>query len=107
MKRKLAFTMKALGDLDNAHAWYESQSKGLGEEFFRRVEAAAARALSNPALYQKIDKYTRRILLKRSSYALYYRYDDKYVYVTAVWHLRRDPAEIEERLREAVREFGE
>jgi plasmid stabilization system protein ParE len=105
MKRRLVLTEKAIGDMHHAFKWYERNRKGLGELFFRGVDEAAARVLANPALHLKFNKSQRRALMKRFPYALYYRYDETSVYVVAILHLRRDPETINNRLREAIREF--
>ena len=81
----------AAADVDDAYLWYERQRPGLGEEFLTAVESAKARIDAAPAQFAIIHRDTRRILLQRFPYALYYRIYGDVVLVVACMHGRRDP----------------
>ena len=81
----------AAADVDDAYLWYENQRRGLGEEFLTAVDSAKARIAAAPAQFAIIHRDTRRVLLQRFPYALYYRIHGDVVLVVACMHGRRDP----------------
>ena len=85
------FRTAAAADVEEAHNWYEGQRRGLGEEFLAAVQAALEQVESNPQLYAVLYRDTRRVLLRRFPYGLYYRVLDDRVIVVACFHAKRDP----------------
>ena len=81
----------AAADIDEAYRWYENRRAGLGEEFLREVEAVRERILLSPDTFPVMHRQTRRVLLRRFPYAMYYRVDGDLVIVVACMHGRRDP----------------
>ena len=81
----------AAADIDAAYLWYEKQRAGLSEEFPLEVEAVRERILRNPDTFPVMHRHTRRVLLKRFPYAMYYRLAGDLVIVVACMHGRRDP----------------
>jgi plasmid stabilization system protein ParE len=81
----------AAADMDDAFVWYEGRRAGLGVEFLdavdRALEAISAQPARNPVIYRN----TRRILLRRFPYAIYYRILNGDVVVVACMHGRRSP----------------
>jgi plasmid stabilization system protein ParE len=81
----------AAADLDDAFLWYEQQRPGLGHEFLAAATAAFGSILSNPELYPAVHRGTRRALLRRFPYGVYYRIYPEAIVVVACMHGRRDP----------------
>ncbi len=87
----------AAADIDEAFLWYEKQRAGLGEEFLREVEAVRTRIVLNPETFPVTHRQTRRVLLQRFPYAMYYRLAGDLVIVVACMHGRRDPRRVARR----------
>jgi plasmid stabilization system protein ParE len=81
----------AAADIEEAFDWYEGQRSGLGLEFRAELEAAIGRLATNPQLYQVIHRETRRALLRRFPYGVFYRVYPQAIIVVAVMHGRRTP----------------
>ena len=78
-------------EITAAFDWYEGQSPGLGCGFLRAVDAVLASILRSPALYAVVRGRTRRALLRRFPYGVFYYERDDEVVVVAVVHSRQDP----------------
>jgi plasmid stabilization system protein ParE len=81
----------AAADVEDAFAWYERQRPGLGVDFRLELQAALDRVAEKPELYQMIRRDTRRALLRRFPYGVFYRVYPEAIVVVAVMHGRRDP----------------
>jgi plasmid stabilization system protein ParE len=81
----------AAADVEDAFAWYERQRPGLGVDFRLELQAALDRVSEKPELYQMIRRDTRRALLRRFPYGVFYRVYPEAIVVVAVMHGRRDP----------------
>lgn len=88
---------EAEADLDVAFTWYEGQRPGLGSEFLAEVAYTFAQVEESPERYPIIRGMTRRALVRRFPYAVFYVLEPDLVAVTAVMHGRRDPRRWEER----------
>jgi plasmid stabilization system protein ParE len=82
----------AVADLRQAYQWYQSERPGLGEEFLQAVHASVERALATPAGYAVIHRDTRRVLIRRFPYGLFFRIVNETVVFVACYHLHRKPA---------------
>jgi plasmid stabilization system protein ParE len=85
------FLRQALADLRNAREWYERQRRGLGDESVVAVGAAVDAVIEYPVAYPVVRRRTRRVLVARFPYGLYYRVNGATVIVIAVMHVARDP----------------
>jgi len=63
----------AAADIEEAFLWYESQRPGLGNEFLAEAQALIAAIAGRPLMYPVVRRNTRRALLRRFPYGLYYR----------------------------------
>jgi plasmid stabilization system protein ParE len=81
----------AAADLQDAFDWYERQQSGLGAEFREAVRETLRDIAAGPMLYQAVYRDTRRALLRRFPYGLYYRIYPDAVVVVACMHGRRNP----------------
>jgi len=82
----------AAADVDEAFLWYESQRPGLGREFLAAADALVGAIVEHPLRYPVIRRNTRRALLRRFPYALYFRIYGEVVVVVACMHGRRNPS---------------
>ena len=71
--------------------WYEARREGLGNEFGADVGQTVARIASTPLAFQRVRGDTRRGVLNRFPYALYFRATTKEIIVLAI-HGRQDPS---------------
>jgi plasmid stabilization system protein ParE len=78
-------------DLDRAYVWYERERRGLGEEFLAEVFATAKQILENPESYPVLHRQTRRALVRRFPYGLFYRIIGETIVVVACFHTSRNP----------------
>jgi toxin ParE1/3/4 len=81
----------AAGDIRRAYVWYERAQEGLGEEFLVEVRSTLDRVLATPEAYPVLHRETRRALVHRFPYGLFYRTVNGVVVVVACIHTHRDP----------------
>ena len=81
----------AAADIDDAFLWYEAQQPGLGHEFLTAADTLINAIAEHPLRYPVIGRNTRRALLRRFPYAIYFRIYDEVVVVVACMHGRRNP----------------
>jgi len=91
MNLPLVFQAGVRDEIDEAYAWYETQQKGLGEEFLTEVQLVLDRIDQNLELHVPIHQNVRHSRLKRFPYAVYYRIDPNRIAIIAVHHSNRDP----------------
>lgn len=91
MTPRLVFRPQAEAELLDARAWYEEQRPGLGQTFAAAVDRALAGIVQNPLAYPRVHGETRRALLQRFPYAIYFRVVSDELVVLAVMHGRRLP----------------
>ena len=81
----------AAREVDAAYRWYERQRPGLGREFLAEVDRAFAALRAAPEQYPIVQGRTRRLLLTRFPYGVFFRASVEEIVVAAVVHSRRDP----------------
>ena len=81
----------AAADIEDAFLWYERQRPGLGDEFLDAVQAACEGIAAHPTMYPVTHRNTRRALLRRFPYGIFYRVDADLIVVVACMHGSRDP----------------
>jgi plasmid stabilization system protein ParE len=91
MPRRLLLSPEAEADLDEAFAWYEAQRPGLGSEFFAEVARVLQRIEDTPLGYAVVQERTRRAVVRRFPYSVFFVVEPEIIDVTAVMHGRRDP----------------
>ncbi len=86
-------------DALEAAIWYEERQPGLGGEFLDEVDRAV-RELSDSALHNRIRfADVRRAAVRRFKfYGIYYTVREDEVWVLAIFHGRRHPRVLQERL---------
>jgi hypothetical protein len=88
---KLEIAAVAALELAEAHDWYEQEEPGLGAELLAEFAIVRKRVLGRPLSFPRVDVDTRRALLKRFPYGVYFVVEEDVVSVTAFFHGRRDP----------------
>ena len=81
----------AAAEIEEAFLWYESQRLGLGEEFREALRATLNKVAENTQLYQVVHRGTRRALMKRFPYGVFYREIEQLIVVVACMHGHRHP----------------
>jgi plasmid stabilization system protein ParE len=87
----------AANDLTRAYRWYEERRTGLGEEMLEEVHAVIERMLLLPRAFPVVHRETRRALVPRFPYGIFFRLEGNAVIVVAVFHLRRNPRSWQQR----------
>lgn len=82
----------AAADIDEAFLWYEAQRAGLGHEFLAAAQTLIDAITEHPFRYPVIRRNTRRALLRRFPYAIYFRIYGEVIVVVACMQGRRDPS---------------
>ena len=74
-------------ELDEAIAFYESASPGLGLELLDEVERTIKRILRNPDAWAIVSEKQRRCRTRRFPYGLIYHHSGNEILVAAFMHL--------------------
>ena len=90
-ERRLVVDPAAAREIDAAVGWYDEQSEGLGLEFLRAVTAVFASVCRAPQQFPRVRGQTRRALVRRFPYGVFFRESETEVVVLAVVHAHRDP----------------
>ena len=88
---KVRFLKPAQSEVDDAVAWYDSQSRGLGIQFLDDIDRVIRRIAAYPLSSMEIEQDLRRCLLSRFPYGIIYGIDSETIIVVAVAHLHREP----------------
>ena len=91
MRPRLLLEPEAEEDLAAAFDWYEMQRAGLGSEFLAEVAHVLETIEAKPEHYPVLRGRTRRALVRRLPFGVFYIVDPDLVAVTACMHARRDP----------------
>lgn len=95
---KVQFLELAQLEVDDAVAWYNSQSSELGLKFLDELDKVIRRIVSYPLSCPKIESGLRRGLMARFPYGAIYGIDSGSIIVVAIAHLHRGPKYWMERL---------
>jgi plasmid stabilization system protein ParE len=85
------FRPQAEDELLDVQRWYESRAAGLGSRFARAADQLIERVLANPLAFPRVHDETRRAVMSRFPYAIYFRLEAEDVIVLAV-HGRQHPS---------------
>lgn len=78
-------------DLADASAWYEEQRQGLGHEFLDEVLTMISSIAEAPLVYPDIYRNTRRAIINRFPFSVYFRVERATIVVVAIMHGSRNP----------------
>jgi len=73
-------------DMAGAAVWYEARRPGLGQEFLDCVRATFDAIAERPNMCSIVHRRTRRALLHRFPFGVYYRIETDAIVVIAVMH---------------------
>lgn len=90
MTRRVHFRPEAAAEALATRDWYEGRQPGLGTAFRAALDAVIEKIAENPSHFRRVHDETRRALLDRFPYAVYFRSEDEDVIVLAV-HGRQHP----------------
>jgi plasmid stabilization system protein ParE len=93
----LRFRPEVAVDLRAARRWYEARREGLGDEFILAVDRLLARVDAAPDEFPRVKAETRRALLRRFPYAIFFVIEDDDRVVLAVLHQAVNPKRWPER----------
>ena len=91
MTPRLVLRPQAEAELLDARDWYEEQHAGLGGAFVTEVDMVLARIVQAPLAYPLVQGETRRALVRRFPYAIYFHAMSDEIVVLGVIHGRRHP----------------
>lgn len=92
MSFRLVLRAEAENEFDKAFDYFEEQQQGLGVEFAEKVQEVFDRIIKMPKMHGIVEDDTRRALVDKFRYSVFYRIEGNDVAVTAIVHQRRDPA---------------
>ncbi len=85
------FHPAALLEVEEAQAWYEERSLFAASAFLRALGVAVRSIQEAPERYPVSHAGTRRVVLDRFPFTLYYRHQPHLITVVAVAHQKRRP----------------
>lgn len=91
MSLRLLIEPEAEADVVAAFEWYESQNPGLGSEFLAELAFVLEGIESNAEQFPLVGRRTRRALVRRFPFGVFYVIEPDMIAVTACMHSRRDP----------------
>ena len=86
-------------ELDEAIAYFNSESPGLGDAFLLETVAAIDRIRRFPEAWHPLGDEIRRCRLRRFPYGLIYSKDEEGILILAIAHTHREPGYWRDRLR--------
>jgi plasmid stabilization system protein ParE len=81
----------AAADIAEARDWYEVQQVDLGKDFLDALQSTLIRVSEGPERFLIVAKDSRRALVPRFPYSIYFRRQGERVRIIAVLHQNRDP----------------
>ena len=90
MSRRVSFRPEAEAEALETRDWYEGRRLGLGGEFRAALDETIEGIADNPTQFRLVRSETRRAILNRFPYAVYFRLDGNDIVVLAV-HGRQHP----------------
>lgn len=87
----LSVNPQAEEEARKAAGWYENESQGLGTAFLELLEQTLTAIAENPLRFPLVYRDTRRALLKRFPYGVFFRVPSNGIRVLSIIHLSRDP----------------
>ena len=99
MKYKLQILPAAEKDISDTFDWYEGSRTGLGYEFMLSLDAGFQFILRNPDIHPEKYRHIRTHLIRRFPYKIIYTLGENSISVLAVFHHKRNPARVQERIQ--------
>ena len=101
MTFRVIFGAEAEAELNEAIAWYDLQTDGVGQRFSSEVRVTLFEAAKDPQRYPLAGPTTQKIKMFDWPYSIYFTLleDSAQLIVVAVFHGARNPAELRRRLK--------
>jgi hypothetical protein len=94
---KIKILSDAKNDIENSILFYKSQKDGLGSYFLDSILSDIESLHLYAGIHIIVSGYYR-LLSKRFPFAIYYKIEDKTIYIYAVLDCRKNPLQIKKRL---------
>ena len=107
MSLPIEFLPEASSDIEVAFQWYEQQQLGLGFEFLAFLDAAFTEVVRRPFSFPKVLRKTRKVVLRRFPYLLFFSIEESRILVTGVFHAHREPGSWNDRIRERAASYSD
>ncbi len=91
MSPPVVFRPAAAADAEEAFRWYEERRPGLGEEFLSEVSRTIRAIIESPERYPVMHRRTRRALVSRFPYGIFYQVLRDQIVIIACFHAKRNP----------------
>ena len=91
MNPRVVFRPQADVELLEAKRWYDQRREGLGQEFGLQVDNIVSKILERPLSFPAVHGDTRRAILPRFPYGVFFRVLPDEILVLGVVHARRNP----------------
>lgn len=78
-------------DVAEAAAWYGRRTLGLADAFLDAFQDVVTCVSATPEAFPRLPGVTRRIVMRRFPYAVFYLFDGGEVVILACLHERRSP----------------
>lgn len=89
---KLIILEPAVLELENACLYYNEKVSGLGFEFEEEVVALLELIKDNPLLFPIKFAYIHEAVMKRFPFVINYEVSGKQIIVSAIFHVKQNPA---------------
>lgn len=98
---RVVFKAEAETELDEAIAWYDSQTTGVGQKFSRETRMILHEAAKDPQRFPFAGPTTQKIKMLDWPYSIYFTLleDPAQLIVVSVFHGARNPAGLRRRLK--------
>lgn len=87
----LRFHPDVTNDLKSSYLWYQSQARGLGDDFLNELETAYNTIQELPTTWPLFQHGFRRHILSRFPFSVIYKEHHDFIYIVAVMHNSRKP----------------
>ena len=101
MTFRVIFEAEAETELNEAIAWYDSQTDRVGQRFSREVRATLSEAAKDPQRFPFAGPTTQKVKMLDWPYSIYFTLleGSAQLIVVSVFHGSRNPAELRRRLK--------
>jgi toxin ParE1/3/4 len=98
---RVVFKSEAETELDEAIAWYDSQTAGIGQKFSHAARVILHEAAKDPQRFPFVGPTTQKIKMLDWPYSIYFTLleDSAKLIVISVFHGARNPSELRRRLK--------
>ncbi len=90
-RRIVRLTSAAEQDLHETRAWFRENAPHLDHEFHQALRETFDDLRMYPRMYAELHRGTRRALIRRFRFAVFYRVAGQAIQVIAILHQARDP----------------